>query len=86
MRGAHQIGAAISVPRITGGNFMDTTLFLKMSSEIENKAPLCGELSMPGVKISSEIETFQAWIDSFKRMDWTFHVYNRDWFFQLLAP
>ena len=29
MPGAHKIGAAISGPRITGGNFMDTTLFLK---------------------------------------------------------
>ena len=28
MPGAHKIGAAISGPRITGGNFMDTTLFL----------------------------------------------------------
>ena len=29
MPGAHKIGAAISGPRITGGNFMDTTLLLK---------------------------------------------------------
>ena len=29
MPGAHKIGAAISGPRITGGNFMDITLFLK---------------------------------------------------------
>ena len=28
MPGAHKIGAAISGPRIAGGNFMDTTLFL----------------------------------------------------------
>ena len=28
MPGAHKIGAAISGPRITGGNFMDITLFL----------------------------------------------------------
>ena len=28
MPGAHKIGAAIFGPRITGGNFMDTTLFL----------------------------------------------------------
>ena len=28
MPGAHKIGAAISGPRITGGNFMDTTFFL----------------------------------------------------------
>ena len=28
MPGAHKIGAAISGPRITGGNFMDTTLLL----------------------------------------------------------
>ena len=28
MPGAHKIGAAMSGPRITGGNFMDTTLFL----------------------------------------------------------
>ena len=26
MPGAHKIGAAISGPRITGGNYMDTTL------------------------------------------------------------
>ena len=32
MPGAHTIGAAISGPRITGGNFMDTTLFLKYGS------------------------------------------------------
>ena len=29
MPGAHKIGAAISGPRIAGGNFMDITLFLK---------------------------------------------------------
>ena len=28
MPGAHKIGAAISGPRIAGGNFMDTTIFL----------------------------------------------------------
>ena len=28
MPGAHKIGAAISGPRIAGGNFMDITLFL----------------------------------------------------------
>ena len=28
MPGAHKIGAAISGPRIMGGNFMDITLFL----------------------------------------------------------
>ena len=28
MPGAHKIGAAISGPRITGGNLMDTTLVL----------------------------------------------------------
>ena len=28
MPGAHKIGAAISGPRLAGGNFMDTTLFL----------------------------------------------------------
>ena len=32
MPGAHKIGAAISGPRITGGNFMDTTLFLSWVS------------------------------------------------------
>ena len=34
MPGAHKIGAAISGPRITGGNFMDTTLFLVDVSDI----------------------------------------------------
>ena len=34
MPGAHKIGAAISGPRITGGNFMDTTLFLKNTTTI----------------------------------------------------
>ena len=29
MPGAHKIGAAISGPRITGGNFMDITFFLR---------------------------------------------------------
>ena len=29
MPGAHKIGAAISGPRIAGGNFMDITLFLR---------------------------------------------------------
>ena len=33
MLGAHQIGAAISGPRIAGGNFMDITLFLTKSSQ-----------------------------------------------------
>ena len=28
MPGAHKIGAAVSGPRITGGNFMDITFFL----------------------------------------------------------
>ena len=28
MPGAHKIGAAISGPRIMGGNFMDTRIFL----------------------------------------------------------
>ena len=37
MPGAHKIGAAISGPRITGGNFMDTTLFLKQGKH-ENMA------------------------------------------------
>ena len=32
MPGAHKIGAAISGPRITGGNFMDTRIFLKLTS------------------------------------------------------
>ena len=30
MPGAHKIGAAISGPRIAGGNFMDITLFLSV--------------------------------------------------------
>ena len=34
MPGAHKIGAAISGPRITGGNFMDTTLFLKFFTSV----------------------------------------------------
>ena len=34
MPGAHKIGAAISGPRITGGNFMDTTLFLKNTNPL----------------------------------------------------
>ena len=33
MPGAHKIGAAISGPRITGRNFMDTTLSLNIFSE-----------------------------------------------------
>ena len=37
MPGAHKIGATISGPRITGGNFMDTTLFL---NHYEDKAHL----------------------------------------------
>ena len=32
MPGAHKIGAAISGPRIVGGNFMDTTLFWDQES------------------------------------------------------
>ena len=31
MPGAHKIGAAISGPRITGGNFMDTRIFLNLA-------------------------------------------------------
>ena len=30
MPGAHKIGSAISGPRITGGNFMDMRIFLKI--------------------------------------------------------
>ena len=37
MPGAHKIGAAISAPRITGGNFMDTTLFLIKSPSIRSR-------------------------------------------------
>ena len=33
MPGAHKIGAAIAGPRITGGNFMDTALFLILRTE-----------------------------------------------------
>ena len=33
MPGAHKIGAAISGPRVTGGNFMDITLFLRREGE-----------------------------------------------------
>ena len=36
MPGAHKIGAAISGPRIAGGNFMDITLFLSNTSETKN--------------------------------------------------
>ena len=32
MPGAHKTGAAISGPRITGGNFKDTTLFPELGS------------------------------------------------------
>ena len=55
MPGAHKIGAAISGPRITGGNFMDTTLFLNKKNAKEpnrpNFAPLQGphpSLNLPG--------------------------------------
>ena len=40
MPGAHNIGAAISGPRITGGNFMDTTLFLtKTGTRVRSPKP-----------------------------------------------
>ena len=34
MPGGHKIGAAISGPRITGGNFMDTTIFLSFREKL----------------------------------------------------
>ena len=37
--GAHKIGAAISGPRIGGGNFMDTTLFLRAACLQNEAAP-----------------------------------------------
>ena len=40
MPSAHKIGAAISGPRITGGNFMDTTLFLIVGPIKSTKTPL----------------------------------------------
>ena len=43
MPGAHKIGAAISGPRITGGNFMDTTFFLIL---------ITPEFSSPGLLLS----------------------------------
>ena len=68
MPGAHKIGAAISGPGITGGNFMDTTLFLilKFSRELgifkraTHHTPIfCGEFWRSGLRISSEIEIFK---------------------------
>ena len=42
MPGAHKIGAAISGPRITGGNFMDTTLFLTLGDHRDLGRALSG--------------------------------------------
>ena len=39
MPGAHKTGAAISGPRIAGGNFMDITLFLNISGTKKEPKP-----------------------------------------------
>ena len=49
MPGAHKIGAAISGPRITGGNFMDTTLFLRLGV-------------LPGVPSHRVLNSYFLWI------------------------
>ena len=52
MPGAHKIGAAISGPRITGGNFMDTTLFLILTVATPRFVDRQGTLSaIPGLAV-----------------------------------
>ena len=40
MPGAHEIGAAISGPRIAGGNFMDITFFFLNKHQVDSKKAL----------------------------------------------
>ena len=55
MPGAHKIGAAISGPRITGGNFMDTTLFQRKGGfDAEGSMEACLWFGSPSHKGSIE--------------------------------
>ena len=58
MPGAHKIGAAISGPRITGGNFMDTTLFLTMAQWVALPSTIvwrCPVMSLMDVRASRAV-------------------------------
>ena len=57
MPGAHKIGAAISGPRIAGGNFMDTTLFLS-NIRGENAQPKSTEVATKITRSRELLEKF----------------------------